>query len=96
MVFSKSYYVYIMASVSGTLYVGFTNDIKQRVWQHKHKQVEGFTKKHNVTRLLYVEVFAEVHTAIGREKQIKGFRREKKVALIDSLNPAWADLSQEW
>lgn len=92
----KTYYVYILASETGTLYVGMTNDLKRRVWQHKNKQAEGFTKKYNVNRLIYVESFGDVHAAIAREKQIKGFRREKKVALIDKENPFWKDLSESW
>jgi putative endonuclease len=93
---SRTFYVYIMASPSGTLYVGMTSDIKKRVWQHKEKLVEGFTQKHNITRLLYVETFGDPMSAIAREKQIKRYRREKKVALIDSMNPEWIDLSQDW
>ena len=91
-----TYYVYIMASETGTLYVGMTNDLKRRVWQHKNKQVEGFTQKYNVNRLVYAESFGDVHAAIAREKQIKGFRREKKVALIDKDNLCWKDLSELW
>ena len=92
---TKTYAVYILASPTGTLYVGMTGQIKQRVWQHQNKLVEGFTRKHNVTRLLYVETFGDVLSAIAREKQIKAWRREKKVRLIDSCNPEWRDLSME-
>ena len=93
---SRTFYVYIMASPSGTLYVGMTSDIKQRVWQHKEKLTKGFTQKHNITRLLYAETFGDPMSAIAREKQIKAYRREKKVALIDSENPEWNDLSKDW
>jgi len=92
----KSYYVYIVASISGTLYVGVTNNIRKRVDQHKKHLVPGFTDKYNVDRLLYVETLGDAHSAIRREKQIKAWRREKKVKLIDSLNPDWDDLSDGW
>ena len=92
----KQYFIYIMTSPSGTLYTGMTNDLKQRVFQHKHKLIEGFTKKYDVTRLAYFEETSDVRAAIAREKEIKGWRRSKKVALIKSLNPTWRDLSEEW
>ena len=92
----KQYYVYIMASRSRVLYVGMTNDLHRRVEQHKQKLVEGFTQKYNVTRLVYYEVTNDVHAAIAREKQIKGWRRSKKTKLIESVNPTWNDLSEEW
>ena len=92
----KQYYVYIMASRSRVLYVGMTNDLQRRVEQHKQKLVEGFTQKYNVTRLVYYEVTSDVHAAIAREKQIKGWRRSKKTELIESVNPTWQDLSEEW
>ncbi len=90
------YYVYILASYSRVLYVGVTNDLQRRVWEHKHHAVAGFTDKYNVTRLVYFEAGASAIDAIAREKQIKGWRREKKVALIESVNPSWKDLSEEW
>ena len=92
----KRLYVYIMASRSGTLYVGLTSDIKRRVYEHKQHLIPGFTEKYNVDRLLYVERIGDPASAINREKQIKRWRREKKVMLIDSLNPEWNDLSQDW
>ncbi len=92
----KTLYVYIMASKSGTLYVGVTSDIKRRVYEHKQHLVPGFTDKYNVDRLLYVEKIGDPASAINREKQIKGWRREKKVTLIDSMNPEWNDLSWDW
>ena len=92
----KQYFVYIMSSRTGTLYTGLTNDLGRRVWQHKEKRIEGFTKKYDVTRLVYFEGFGDVHEAIAREKVIKGWRRSKKLALIESLNPKWRDLSEEW
>ena len=92
----KTYYLYIMASKTGTIYVGFTSDIKQRVYQHKNHLLAGFTDKYNVERLVYIETFGEAFAGIRREKQIKAWRREKKVRLIDSANPKWDDLSAEW
>jgi len=92
----KTYYLYIMASKTGTLYVGFTSDIKQRVYQHKNHLLPGFTDKYNLERLLYIETFGDAFSGIRREKQIKAWRREKKVRLIDSANPKWDDLSAEW
>ena len=93
---SKSYYVYIMTSPTGTLYTGMTNDLKKRVYQHKHKLIPGFTEKYNVTRLVYYEETGDVKSAITREKQIKGWVRRKKIALIESKNPKWQDLSEGW
>ena len=92
----KTLYVYIMASRSGTLYVGVTSDIKRRVYEHRQHLIPGFTDKYNVDRLLYVDRIGDAVSAINQEKQIKRWRREKKVMLIDSLNPEWNDLSQDW
>ncbi len=90
------FYVYIAASLSGTLYVGMTNDLRRRMWQHKNKWFEGFTAEHGVDRLVYWESFQDVHRAIARETQLKNWVRRKKVALIESMNPEWKDLSREW
>jgi putative endonuclease len=92
---SKQYYVYIMASKSRVLYVGVTNNLQRRVEQHKQKVVEGFTRKYNVTRLVYYEMTNDVRAALAREKQIKSWRRSKKIELIESVNPTWQDLSEE-
>ena len=92
----NQYYVYIMTNRSKTLYAGITNDIKKRVYQHKSKLIEGFTKKYNITRLVYVETFRDVNSAIAREKVIKGWLRKKKIALIEEQNPEWRDLSENW
>ena len=89
----RSYFVYIMTNYSQTLYVGVTNDLERRVWEHKSKLVEGFTKRYNVTRLVYAEESGEIEDAIAREKEIKGWRRAKKIALIKASNPLWEDLS---
>jgi putative endonuclease len=91
-----SYCVYIMGSLSGTLYVGFTGNLHQRIFQHKFHQKEGFTKKYEVERLLYWASYDDVHKAIAREKQLKGWSRVKKITLIESRNPHWLDLAREW
>ena len=92
----KQYYVYIMANDSGTLYIGVTNDLQRRVYEHKKKLVEGFTEKYNITKLVHYEQTNDVMAAIEREKQLKGWIRKKKVALIESENPYWEDLSKDW
>ncbi len=91
----KNYYVYIMTNLSGTLYTGVTNNLVRRVQEHKNKLIEGFTKKYNITRLVYFEVFNNIEDAIRREKQIKGWVRKKEIALIESINPEWKDLYEE-
>jgi putative endonuclease len=93
---SKQYYVYILTSNSGTLYTGVTNDLARRVFEHKNQLVEGFTKKYNIKYLVYYEAADDVEAAIAREKQIKGWLRAKKLQLINSLNPSWKDLSEEF
>ncbi len=90
------YYVYIMTNESRTLYTGVTNDLVRRVYEHKHKLVGGFTTRYNVTMLAYFESSTDVASAIAREKQIKGWLRHRKVALIEATNPTWKDLSSEW
>ena len=90
------YYVYILGSRTGTLYVGMTNNIKRRVHEHKTHCVPGFTDRYRVDQLLYVERLNDPTAAIAREKQIKRWRREKKVKLVDSINPQWQDLATEW
>ncbi len=92
----KDYFVYIMASRSRTLYTGVTNDIERRVYEHKHKLLYGFTAKYRIERLVYFEQTCDVNAAITREKEIKGWLRAKKISLIESINPAWEDLSEGW
>ncbi|MDO9068798.1 MAG: GIY-YIG nuclease family protein [Deltaproteobacteria bacterium] len=92
----KNYHVYIMASKSRTLYIGVTGDLVRRVYEHKIKIVEGFTSRYNINRLVYFEETTDVHAAIAREKQLKGWLRSRKIALIEEMNPTWDDLSQEW
>jgi putative endonuclease len=85
-----------MTNKSGTLYIGVTNNIKKRVWQHKSKLIEGFTKKYNIQYLIYFETFGDISSAIAREKVLKGWLRKKKIELINSVNPKWNDLSKGW
>jgi putative endonuclease len=92
----KKYYTYIMGSITGTLYTGMTSNLSKRVFQHKFHEFEGFTARYDVVRLLYFESFVDVHRAIRREKQIKGWKRERKIALIESINPHWLDLAKDW
>ena len=90
------YWVYIVASRSGTLYIGMTNNIERRAWEHKSGEFEGFAREYHCNRLVYYEGFDDVHKAIDREKQLKGWRRSKKIALIESSNPRWEDLAEKW
>ena len=93
----RDYYVYIMASASNTLYVGITNDLGRRVWEHKLKRDKSsFTARYNIGKLVYFESTASHEGAIGREKQIKGWTRKRKLTLIESANREWRDLSSEW
>ena len=92
----RCYAVYILGSSSGTLYVGITSGIEHRVFQHKTHAFEGFPAKYNVTALVYFERYGSVRAAIRREKQLKGWRREKKIFLIETANPQWKDLSRGW
>ena len=92
----KSYFVYIMTNRSKTLYTGVTNNLERRVYEHKNKLVAGFTSKYNITKLVYYEETSDVHSALAREKQIKGWLRAKKIALIEAENPEWKDISLEW
>jgi putative endonuclease len=89
------YYVYIMANKTRTIYTGMTNNLRNRVSQHQEKIIPGFTKRYNIDRLVYYESYNNVRDAIAREKQIKGWLRAKKIALIESMNPSWKDLSGE-
>ncbi len=96
MIANRTYYVYIMASRSRTLYIGVTNDLERRVLEHQPGALGGFTQKYNVNRLIYYEESNDVQAAIAREKQLKGWRRSKKLALIELANPEWDDLSENW
>jgi len=91
----KTYHVYIMASASRVLYVGVTGDLLRRVVEYKQMRVPGFTARYRVTELVYFEAFGDIRIAIAREKQIKGWLRGRKIALIESFNPHWLDLAAE-
>ena len=90
----KDYYIYILTNKSKTLYTGITNNLNRRVYEHKNKLIEGFTKKYNIDKLIYFELFNNPKDAIRREKQIKGWIRKKKIELIESMNPEWKDLCE--
>lgn len=90
------FYVYIMASDSGTLYIGMTGELTSRVLQHKSGKIEGFTKKYGCHKLVYYEEYEYVYDAIGREKQLKKWNRKKKEFLIATINSSWKDLAQDW
>lgn len=91
----RTYSVYIMASESGVLYTGVTNNLEYRKSQHAQKFVDSFTARYNVHKLVYYEFHGDIRAAIAREKQIKGWLRKKKIALIESMNPHWNDLSAD-
>ncbi|MBR4450959.1 MAG: GIY-YIG nuclease family protein [Clostridia bacterium] len=89
-----NYYVYILTNQSDkVMYIGVTNNLERRLYEHKHNMVEGFTKKYNVHKLVYYEHTTDVYAAITREKELKGWRRSKKNALVETMNPEWKDLS---
>ena len=90
------YWTYIVGSRSGTLYIGMTNNIYRRMFEHKSGEFEGFASKYHCNRLVYFESYDDVLNAIDREKQLKGWRREKKIALIESQNPRWQDIAEKW
>ena len=93
----RTYWVYILASKAhGTLYIGVTNSLERRVWQHRAKTIQGFTQRYGVTRLVHFEEFRDVNNAIARETQLKGWLRSKKIALIQKENPLWSDLAADW
>jgi putative endonuclease len=92
----RRFWVYIMSSKSGTLYTGMTNSLDRRVFEHKHHLVPGFTAKYDCNRLVWFDEWSDVRSAIAREKQIKGWTRAKKIELIQTLNPHWNDLAENW
>lgn len=91
-----AYYTYILTNRSNTLYIGVTNNLERRILEHRSKIIPGFTKKYNISVLVYFEVFSGIHQAIQSEKELKGWRRSKKINLIESVNPLWIDLSESW
>ena len=97
MTWSHNYYVYLLTNWNNkVIYVGMTNDLQRRIYEHKNKSVRGFTSRYNVNKLVYFEHMTDVLLAIAREKEIKKWRREKKNRLVESMNPEWKDLSAEW
>ena len=97
MIHERRYYVYLLTNWNNrVIYVGVTNDLTRRIYEHKNKLVEGFTKTYNVDKLVYFEETNDVNSALAREKEIKKWRREKKNDLVLRMNPKWNDLSKEW
>lgn len=92
----RDYFVCIMASPSRRTYIGITSNLERRVWEHKNKVHDGFTRRYNIVLLVYVEQYGSPHDAIAREKELKDWRRERKVALIELEHPQWLDLSADW
>jgi putative endonuclease len=91
----KQYYVYILTNKSNkVLYIGVTNDLERRMYEHKNKMIDGFTKKYNLTKLVYFEASTNINSAIEREKQLKNWHRDWKINLIEEFNPEWKDLSE--
>ncbi len=91
----KQYFVYILRSLSGKFYIGITSNLIKRVWEHKQKVVEGFTKKYNINVLIYYETFSNPQSSILREKQLKNWNRKKKIKLITKINPEFREISIE-
>jgi putative endonuclease len=96
LVASRSYFVYILASRTKRLYIGVTNNLGARVRQHKRREVEGFTSRYNIDRLVYYEETGDVWAALNREKQLKGWMRARKLDLVYEMNPEWLDLAADW
>ena len=92
---NRSYYIYILASRSRNLYTGVTSNLQRRMAEHRERLVPGFTSRYHILRLVHLEVFGDVRDAIAREKEIKGWRREKKIRLIQFHNPTWEDLAEK-
>lgn len=94
---SNNYYIYILSNwTNNIIYVGVTNDLSRRLFEHKNKLIDGFTKKYNLDKLVYYELFFDINDAIRREKELKKWRRDKKNNLIEPLNPEWRDLSLDF
>jgi len=93
----KQGYVYMMTNINNTtVYIGVTSDLQRRVYQHKHKSKQGFTSQYNLDKLVYYETTNSIKAAIEREKQLKGWRRDRKEQLVNSINPTWSDLAKDW
>ena len=96
MVMQRRYFVYILSSKTKRLYIGVTNDLERRVAQHKRREVEGFTSRYNIDRLVYYEETDDIWPALNREKQLKGWMRIRKIELVSEMNPEWRDLAATW
>jgi putative endonuclease len=92
----REYYVYILSNPGKTLYIGVTNDLERRMYEHKHGLLPGFALRYRLTKLVYFEAGSDIGHAIAREKQLKGWLRRKKLRLVESMNPSWVDLSESW
>ena len=92
----KSYYVYILSNSSKTLYIGVTNNLERRMYEHKNGIMEGFSKRYGLTKLVYAEFYKYVNDAIKRERQLKKWNRDWKIELIEKENPNWIDISNDW
>ncbi|HEY4756006.1 MAG TPA: GIY-YIG nuclease family protein [Ignavibacteriaceae bacterium] len=92
----KDYFIYIMTNNSKTLYIGVTNDLRRRIYEHKNKLIDGFTKNYNITKLVYYESCSSIDAAIRRERQLKNWHRQWKINLIESINQDWKDLSLDF
>ena len=93
---ANQYFVYILSNIHHSTYIGVTNDLDRRLYEHKNQIIHGHTSKYGIGMLVYYEAFSDIKLAIAREKEIKKWRREKKIALIESMNPEWVDLSESW
>jgi len=93
---TREYFIYILASPTRNTYIGVTNNLERRVWEHKNHATPGYASKIGATKLIYVETYEDIRDAIAREKDLKDWRREKKIGLIESRNPFWNDLSKGW
>ena len=92
----KAYYVYILTNkYNSVLYIGVTNNLERRMYEHKNKLIDGFSKKYNLNKLVYFETFSEINDALASEKILKGWLRARKIALIESMNPKWEDLCRD-
>ena len=92
-----NYYVYVLTNKSNrVMYIGVTNNLERRLYEHKQELIEGFTKRYHVHKLVYFETTTDVRSAIEREKQLKGWRRARKNELVETMNPEWRDLSEDW
>lgn len=93
---NKNYYIYFLTNKSNTLYIGVTNNLPKRIFQHKHRLINGFTSQYKLTKLIYFEQYKDINEAINREKELKGWLRKKKINLIKSKNPNFEDLSLKY